>query len=112
MLAHRIVFGLETNEEPEAVCHHCDNPPCCNPRHLFAATRAVNNADMVAKGRLVNPNVGVDHPGSKLDDATVLDIRKRYAAGGISQKALSKQFGVCQRTICNVVNRLHWRHVA
>ena len=36
-------------------CHTCDNPPCCNPDHLFPGTGSDNMADMVAKNRQVKP---------------------------------------------------------
>src|SRR5258706_4567526 len=53
--AHRIAWELTNGAIPDGsgvcVLHHCDNPPCCIPAHLFLGTRAANNADKVAKGR-------------------------------------------------------------
>jgi hypothetical protein len=51
--AHRIVWTLVNGPVPVGlfVLHRCDNPPCCNPAHLFLGTKADNTHDMIAKGR-------------------------------------------------------------
>ena len=33
------------------ICHKCDNPKCCNPKHLFAGTNQDNVDDRESKGR-------------------------------------------------------------
>jgi hypothetical protein len=33
-------------------CHRCDNPPCCNPAHLYVGTRKQNIGDAVERTRL------------------------------------------------------------
>lgn len=51
--AHRVAYALAVGAVPVeyGVLHRCDNPPCCNPAHLFVGTQAANIADMGAKGR-------------------------------------------------------------
>lgn len=50
---HRVVYRGKRGPIPEGwdVCHTCDNPPCVNPLHLFAAPRVANLIDMRNKGR-------------------------------------------------------------
>lgn len=53
VLAHRAAWELANGPIPDGmnVLHECDNPPCCDVKHLFLGTIADNNADMRAKGR-------------------------------------------------------------
>jgi hypothetical protein len=55
--AHVAAWILTYGPVPDGhhVLHHCDNPPCCNPRHLFTGTNADNIRDSYAKGRRKSP---------------------------------------------------------
>ena len=97
-------------QKDKIICHHCDNPSCVNPNHLFLGTHQDNANDREAKGRRKNV-VGENSPNSKLTDDDVRAIRKQYSSRNYTLDDLSKEFGVCFQQISRIVNRKRWKHI-
>ncbi len=108
--AHRFSFWIHTGVHPGDLgcCHSCDNPSCVNPAHLWLGTQAQNIHDAVSKGRMAR---GEKQGFSKLTEAQVLKIRKRYAAGSVTQKRLAKDYGIDRSTVGYIVRRDCWTHI-
>jgi hypothetical protein len=63
--AHRFSFFLANGKWPTPMaCHHCDNPPCVRPDHLFEGDADANMKDAAMKGRMFDKN-RVPGPKSK-----------------------------------------------
>jgi hypothetical protein len=107
--AHRVAYELANGPIPPGmhVCHRCDNPPCCNPAHLFVGTAVDNARDRVAKGRFI----GEQSPTPKLREADVAEILVTYARGGITMKELGARYGVTWGTVRFIVAGMTWKHV-
>lgn len=65
VLAHRFSFALVNGPIASGVMvlHHCDNPPCVRPDHLFGGTHSDNMRDAYAKGRITLPSVELSASG-------------------------------------------------
>lgn len=102
-MAHAYSWVIANGKIPKGlwVLHHCDNPPCVNPKHLFLGNASDNAIDCVLKGR---------HPSSKLNPAKVKEIRKMIADGNAIRK-IGNKFGVCHKTIWEINNGIRWAHV-
>jgi hypothetical protein len=74
--AHRAAYAVAVGPIPKGmqVLHHCDNPPCFRPVHLFLGTSRDNVLDCPAKNRR-SPHypvlIGEENPRSRLDRSQV-----------------------------------------
>lgn len=98
--AHRVSWVMHYSDIPAGlhVCHHCDNPACVRPDHLFLGTDADNCADKMRKGRHV--------PVRKPRKLTAEQVRQLFAlsAEGLSQVAIAARVG-CSRQLVSRYQR-------
>jgi hypothetical protein len=89
------------------VLHHCDNPPCCNPAHLYLGTVIENVRDRVerdrgVKGERVNTN--------KLTEDEVRAIRYLCDEGWV-HRDIANAFGVTPAMVGYIARRQSWQHL-
>ena len=104
MLVHRFSWELEHGMSIVGkldVCHHCDNPPCVNPAHLFLASHKSNMLDAAKKGRLA----------SRLNSNDVKEIRKLLTDSSLFQRQIGKRYGVSRHVISHIKTGKTWRWV-
>ncbi len=110
LLSHRIAYELSYGIDPGdfLVLHSCDNPACCNPKHLSIGTYLDNNRDRANKGRSAD-NSGEHHPSHKLTHESVKEIRATYAAGGWTHRALANKYNVSYGAIQKAIALQTWK---
>lgn len=118
---HRFSYVLAHGAIPNDlwVLHHCDNPPCVNPSHLFLGTRSDNAKDRHAKGRTkkghhLDPatcprgeRIGV----SELTEEIVRAIRSEFVPRVVTDKLLSAKYGICAQQVWKIRTGKCWAHV-
>lgn len=114
VIASRVAFALEHGPlvVGDFVCHRCDNPPCCNPAHLFKGTQVDNINDCVSKGR-ANRVYGESHPHARLTEDLVRQIRAGTAYGDEAGdlRRFADSLGVATKTIYHARIGHTWKHV-
>lgn len=117
--AHRISLYIKTGSQGEVSRHSCDNPSCCNPKHLDWGTHQDNANDKVSRDRQSRKggctsekaSKGECHVHSKFTEDMVIQIRELYDAGGITMKEIAARHGVHKTCITKIVRRLSWKHI-
>jgi hypothetical protein len=118
--AHRVSWEDTFGPIPPGlfVCHHCDNPSCVRPDHLFLGSSADNNRDRHAKGRSrglfqsgpqhpATQRAGERHWRAKLTASDVRRIRERRADGQQNAE-IASAYGVNPATISRIARGI-WR---
>lgn len=111
-LAHRTSWEMENGPIPPGmhVCHHCDNPPCVRPDHLFLGTASDNMQDRNAKGRHYSTK-GEGNGHAKLAASDVPRV-KQMAKAGQSYREIAGSLGVSRSSIAHIVKGRTWKEVA
>jgi hypothetical protein len=112
MGAHRAAWEQASGAEVpsgKVVLHSCDNPPCCNPRHLRLGTKKENSLDMARKGRQIFQKCpdriqrGEAHGRARLSASAVRDLRRRHG-NGEEIAAMAEEFGVARSTAQHAID--------
>ncbi len=108
IMPHRFSWELHFGPIPDGlhVLHHCDNPPCVRPSHLFLGTSHDNHLDMVAKGR---SSAGERHSNAKLTASQVATMRAKHASGGITAKRLASEYGISYSHARGILKGVSWK---
>lgn len=103
--AHRISYELHFGPVPDSlhVLHHCDNPGCVNPKHLFVGTDVDNVADMCAKGRAR----GSIRKITEVDALEIFALRNQ----SIPLSILAHRYGVSPQSICDIQHGRTWAYI-
>jgi len=112
-IASRVICEIAHGPPPtprHQAAHSCGSAHegCVSPRHLRWATVKENNADKLIHGTLLQ---GERVGNAKLTGASVLEIRRRAAAGE-SQRAIAASFGITQSYVSMIRRRTVWAHLA
>jgi len=124
MKSHRVSWLLHHGEIADGmfVCHHCDNPKCVNPDHLFLGSHDDNMADMRSKGRGVVPSGewrairpesvlrGENAPSAKLPQSVVQSILADPDTSWGCRKRIAAKHGIAPQHVGRILAGKAWSH--
>jgi hypothetical protein len=112
VLSHRFSYELHFGKiiDDMSVLHRCDNPPCCNPEHLFLGTQKDNMQDCKKKGRIYVPDIcGEQNGRSKLSYNKVNKIREIFLSKEYSQRKIAEKFNISFQSVWSICHGKIWK---
>ena len=109
-LAHRLSLARSGVIVPDNldVCHHCDNPSCVNPSHLFVGTAKQNMMDASAKGRTTR---GERSYRAKITESDAIRILSEPQSP-IVIRELSRAYGLSEAAIRGIRSGRRWAYLS
>lgn len=100
---HRLALILSGIDIPDGhlACHRCDNPICCNTKHLFVGLPYENTHDGMAKGRIKQA----------MTPKQIADAKARYIPRKVSYAKLAAEYGVGETTVRDAIKGYTWKHL-
>jgi hypothetical protein len=107
--AHRFSYFINFGTIPDNLCvlHHCNNPSCVNPAHLYLGTTQDNTNDMLNANRQAK---GEKNGNAKLTEKQVIEIIELLKTD-IKQSKIAKKFSVTQTPIFYIKKGHTWKHL-
>lgn len=112
--ATRVLWTMVFGRIPDGmlICHHCDNPKCMRPEHLFLGTHADNSQDASQKGRLgkraapVRPSQRPIFRSKTIKMGYISPLVSRISAelqlGAETQTAIAKRHGISRQRVSQI----------
>lgn len=124
-IASRVAYMLTHGTAPQYnACHSCDNPPCCNPAHIWDGDAKANLQDASNKGRLLTGDNngarryperilrGGRNPAAKLTEDQVYEMRRLFNSGEVPNRAeLGRRFRLSKFAATAIINGTTWKHL-
>lgn len=111
ILAHRLSYEIAHGSIPLGlhVLHHCDNPPCVRPEHLFLGTDKDNVFDAIQKNRFHHNTAGEANGRARIRWETVRKIRTIHAAYPfMGYSEIGKLVGLSRKAIGDILLGRRW----
>jgi hypothetical protein len=99
-LLHRVIYTINKGIIPDKmyVCHHCDNPSCVNPEHLFIGTQKDNMKDCRNKGRTTK---GFQNSSTIVTHEKRIELLQMILKG-FKYKIIANKYGISRTRVSQI----------
>lgn len=119
---HRISWTFSQNRQipelfedlPSMICHTCDNPPCCNPTHLFLGNSKINQKDSVVKDRRSYLKLWLKGENSflaKKTNAQICEVKIDLEENLLTQTQIAVKHGLSRQAVSLIKTGKRWSYI-